>query len=150
MQCKNGGWASFDKDNDRMVFQYVPFADHNAMIDPECADITARILELLGYEGFGTNNRQIKDAVAYIRGQQAIKCRITDPGKGFQPDKIPHAAVCNPPGAPLQHHQLRESQGIRPEGFGILLARQMLDQVIYSENGNEVLLLKYLNTTPSS
>ena len=34
MQCKNGGWASFDKDNDRMVFQYVPFADHNAMLDP--------------------------------------------------------------------------------------------------------------------
>ncbi len=88
--------------------------------------------------------------ISYIRGQQAIGCRITDPGKGFQPDKIPHAAVCNPPGAPLQHHQLRESQGIRPGGFGILLARQMLDQVIYSENGNEVLLLKYLNTAPSS
>ena len=34
MQCKNGGWASFDKDNDRMVFQYIPFADHNAMLDP--------------------------------------------------------------------------------------------------------------------
>ena len=34
MQCKNGGWASFDKDNDRMVFQHIPFADHNAMLDP--------------------------------------------------------------------------------------------------------------------
>ena len=34
MQCKNGGWASFDKDNDKMVFQYIPFADHNAMLDP--------------------------------------------------------------------------------------------------------------------
>ena len=34
MQCKNGGWASFDKDNDRMVFQHMPFADHNAMLDP--------------------------------------------------------------------------------------------------------------------
>src|SRR6202142_3061329 len=39
MQCKNGGWASFDKDNDRMVFQYVPFADHNAMLDPATVDI---------------------------------------------------------------------------------------------------------------
>jgi len=34
------GWASFDKDNDRMVFQYVPFADHNAMLDPATVDIT--------------------------------------------------------------------------------------------------------------
>jgi CheY-like chemotaxis protein/anti-sigma regulatory factor (Ser/Thr protein kinase) len=88
--------------------------------------------------------------ISYIRGQQAIGCRITDPGKGFQTSKIPHAAVSNPPGSPLQHHQLRESQGIRPGGFGILLARQMLDQVIYSESGNEVLLVKYLNTTPTS
>jgi len=35
MQCKNGGWASFDKDNDKMVFQHIPFADHNAMLDPQ-------------------------------------------------------------------------------------------------------------------
>src|SRR5271163_4309477 len=44
MQCKNGGWASFDKDNDEMVFQHVPFADHNAMLDPATVDITGRIL----------------------------------------------------------------------------------------------------------
>ena len=47
MQCKNGGWASFDKDNDRMVFQHIPFADHNAMLDPPTVDITGRILEML-------------------------------------------------------------------------------------------------------
>src|SRR5208337_200390 len=40
MQCKNGGWASFDKDNDKMVFQNIPFADHNAMLDPATVDIT--------------------------------------------------------------------------------------------------------------
>ena len=51
MQCKNGGWASFDKDNDRMVFQYVPFADHNAMLDPPTVDITGRILECLATYG---------------------------------------------------------------------------------------------------
>src|SRR6266581_4617358 len=44
MQCRNGGWASFDKNNDRMVFQYVPFADHNAMLDPATVDITGRFL----------------------------------------------------------------------------------------------------------
>ena len=50
-QCKDGGWASFDKDCTKSILEKVPFADPNAMLDPECADITARILELLGYEG---------------------------------------------------------------------------------------------------
>ena len=51
-QCKDGGWAAFDKDCTKGILEKVPFADHNAMLDPECADITARILELLGYEGY--------------------------------------------------------------------------------------------------
>ncbi len=51
-QCKDGGWAAFDKDCTKNILEKVPFADHNAMLDPECADITARILELLGYEGW--------------------------------------------------------------------------------------------------
>ena len=42
MQCRNGGWASFDKNNDRMVFEHVPFADHNAMLDPATVDMTGR------------------------------------------------------------------------------------------------------------
>ena len=49
-QCKDGGWAAFDRDCTKNILEKVPFADHNAMLDPECADITARILELLGYE----------------------------------------------------------------------------------------------------
>ena len=44
MQCKNGGWAAFDKDNTKTIFQYIPFADHNAMLDPPTVDITGRIL----------------------------------------------------------------------------------------------------------
>jgi len=69
-QCKDGGWAAFDKDCTKNILEKVPFADHNAMLDPECADITARILELLGYEGFPIDNPQIQRALAYIRGQQ--------------------------------------------------------------------------------
>jgi squalene-hopene/tetraprenyl-beta-curcumene cyclase len=48
----------------------VPFADHNAMLDPECADITARILELLGYEGFSQEHPQVIKAIDYLRSQQ--------------------------------------------------------------------------------
>jgi len=69
-QCKDGGWAAFDKDCTKNFLEKVPFADHNAMLDPECADITARILELLGYENFPVNHLQVKDALDYIRAQQ--------------------------------------------------------------------------------
>ncbi|HZM06428.1 MAG TPA: squalene--hopene cyclase [Candidatus Saccharimonadales bacterium] len=69
-QCKDGGWASFDKDCTKGILEKVPFADHNAMLDPECADITARILELLGYENFSVDNPQIQKALEFIRSHQ--------------------------------------------------------------------------------
>jgi squalene-hopene/tetraprenyl-beta-curcumene cyclase len=69
-QCRDGGWASFDKDCTKSVLEKVPFADHNAMLDPECADITARILELLGYENYSLENPQVEKAVDFIREHQ--------------------------------------------------------------------------------
>ena len=69
-QCKDGGWAAFDKDCTKNILEKVPFADHNAMLDPECADITARILELLGYEGWKTDHPQVHDGIDYVRRQQ--------------------------------------------------------------------------------
>jgi squalene-hopene/tetraprenyl-beta-curcumene cyclase len=69
-QCKDGGWAAFDKDCTKNILEKVPFADHNAMLDPECADITARILELLGYEGWPTSHLQIQEALQFIREHQ--------------------------------------------------------------------------------
>ncbi len=70
MQCRNGGWASFDKDNDRMVFQYVPFADHNAMLDPATVDITGRILEMLASYGYDQSHKAVKKAIEFIRKEQ--------------------------------------------------------------------------------
>jgi len=70
MQCKNGGWASFDKDNDRMVFQYVPFADHNAMLDPATVDITGRTLECLATYGYDQSHPAVKKALEFIRKEQ--------------------------------------------------------------------------------
>ncbi len=69
-QCKDGGWASFDKDCTKSILEKVPFADHNAMLDPECADITARILELLGYEGYRLDHPQVQKALTFIRDHQ--------------------------------------------------------------------------------
>jgi squalene-hopene/tetraprenyl-beta-curcumene cyclase len=70
MQCKNGGWASFDKDNDRMVFQHIPFADHNAMLDPPTVDITGRILEMLATYGYDRSHPRVQRAIKFIRDQQ--------------------------------------------------------------------------------
>lgn len=69
-QCKDGGWGAFDKDCTKNILDKVPFADHNAMLDPECADITARILELLGHEGYRLDHPQVKAAIDFIRKHQ--------------------------------------------------------------------------------
>jgi squalene-hopene/tetraprenyl-beta-curcumene cyclase len=70
MQCRGGGWASFDKDNDRMVFQYVPFADHNAMLDPPTVDITGRMLEMLAEYGYRSDHPRVQRAIKFILKDQ--------------------------------------------------------------------------------
>jgi squalene-hopene/tetraprenyl-beta-curcumene cyclase len=70
MQCKNGGWASFDKDNTKMIFQYIPFADHNAMLDPPTVDITGRILEMLAAYGYTREDKRVAKAIEFIFSEQ--------------------------------------------------------------------------------
>jgi len=70
MQCRNGGWASFDKDNTKMIFQYIPFADHNAMLDPPTVDITGRILETLATYGYTRRDKRVEKAIKFIYDQQ--------------------------------------------------------------------------------
>jgi hypothetical protein len=57
---------------------------------------------------------------------------------------LDHAAVSNPAESPFEHSGVRERLGLRPGGFGILMTRQLVDEMIYNEKGNEVLLIKYL------
>ena len=66
MQCRNGGWASFDRDNTKMIFQYIPFADHNAMLDPPTVDITGRILEMLASYGYTRRDKRVERAVQFV------------------------------------------------------------------------------------
>ncbi len=70
MQCRNGGWGSFDKDNTKMIFQYIPFADHNAMLDPPTVDITGRILEMLAAYGFTRADKRVQKAIQFIYSEQ--------------------------------------------------------------------------------
>jgi squalene-hopene/tetraprenyl-beta-curcumene cyclase len=70
MQNDDGGWAAFDKTKDRPIYEFVPFADHNAIQDPSCPDITGRVLECLSWHGLSLDHPAIRRAVQYIETKQ--------------------------------------------------------------------------------
>jgi len=69
-QCKDGGWGAFDKEVTKKWLEDIPFADHNAMLDPTCSDLTGRTLELLGYIGFDRGSQIVQRAIGQIRSTQ--------------------------------------------------------------------------------
>ena len=71
MQNRDGGWGAFDRDNDRKFLCNIPFADHNAMIDPSTADVTARVLECLGRYGWSAEDPVIQRAVKFLLQDQS-------------------------------------------------------------------------------
>ena len=70
MQSSDGGWAAFDADNNWYFLSQVPFADHNAMLDPTCADITGRCLEALAIHGVDRAHPSVRKGVEYLRKTQ--------------------------------------------------------------------------------
>ncbi|MDZ4831567.1 MAG: squalene--hopene cyclase [Phycisphaerae bacterium] len=70
MQNRDGGWAAFDRSEDRRILEYVPFADHNAIQDPSCPDITGRVLECLSWSGIRNDQTNVQKAIAFIRARQ--------------------------------------------------------------------------------
>jgi CheY-like chemotaxis protein/anti-sigma regulatory factor (Ser/Thr protein kinase) len=100
------------------------------------------LMNAIEHGGGSDPNKRVQ--VTYVRTTRAIIYLIQDPGQGFSFDAIAHAAIANPPGEPAKHLEIRAEQGVRPGGFGILLTRNLVDELIYSEKGNEVLFIKYL------
>ncbi len=84
--------------------------------------------------------------LSYVRLSRGILYRIQDPGQGFNLGAIPHAAVSNPPSDGLQHLKVRENLGMRAGGFGLVLLNLLADELVYSERGNDVLFIKYIDT----
>ncbi|HXX21023.1 MAG TPA: squalene--hopene cyclase [Candidatus Acidoferrum sp.] len=70
MQNRDGGWGAFDHENNLEFLNNIPFADHNAMLDPSTADVTARALECLGHMGWPASHPVIESAVAYLKREQ--------------------------------------------------------------------------------
>ena len=87
-------------------------------------------------------NRKVR--ISYLHARRMVLYRIADPGPGFKLEELTHAAVAYSPGD-LTHAMVRQDKGIRPGGFGILMAKQMVDELLYNEAHNEVLFVKYLD-----
>ncbi|MEJ2008041.1 MAG: squalene--hopene cyclase [Acidobacteriota bacterium] len=73
MQNRDGGWGAFDYNNDCLILTRVPFADHNAMIDPSTADVTARVLECLGRFGWPASDPAVRRALNFLRKEQTTE-----------------------------------------------------------------------------
>jgi anti-sigma regulatory factor (Ser/Thr protein kinase)/DNA-binding NarL/FixJ family response regulator len=87
--------------------------------------------------------------ITTVRTGRSMVIYVRDPGAGFRRDSLNHAAIANPLD-PAAHMAQREAEGMRPGGFGMLLAAGTVDELIYNEVGNEVLLIKYLDTAAAS
>jgi squalene-hopene/tetraprenyl-beta-curcumene cyclase len=70
MQCDDGGWGAFDVNNNKAILNKIPFADHEAMLDPSTCDVTGRALELLGLIGFSRTHRIVQRAVRFVQSKQ--------------------------------------------------------------------------------
>lgn len=92
--------------------------------------------------GAAFNPEQVLEVTA-IRTARSIVFHVRDPGSGFTPDGVRGIAMTDSSQDPIAHITRREEEGLRPGGYGVLLAKGTVDELIYSELGNEVLLIKY-------
>jgi len=117
-------------------------------------DLPADVLEKVGYafrellnnaiEWGGHLDPNLKVRISYIRTKKLLMYRLDDPGPGFKLEDLKHAAVNNPASDPMAHMQVREEKGLRPGGLGLMLTKQLVDELVYNELRNEVVLIKYL------
>jgi anti-sigma regulatory factor (Ser/Thr protein kinase) len=93
--------------------------------------------------GAAFNPEQVVEVTA-VRTARAMVFYVRDPGAGFRRESLTHAAIANPADDPAAHIAQRKAEGMRPGGYGLLLAAGTVDELIYSDIGNEVLLIKYV------
>lgn len=118
------------------------------------ADLTPEVRESIGYafrelllnaiEWGGKLDPTRRVRIAYLRAKRMLLYRIADPGTGFRLDDLAHAAITHP-GDPIEHMRHRDEKGLRPGGFGLLLVKAKVDELIYNEARNEVVFVKYLD-----
>ena len=92
--------------------------------------------------GGGFDPDEVVEVMA-VRTARTMVFYLRDPGPGFDLDALRHAAIARP-GDPLAVAEVRAEKGLRPGGFGLLITREIVDEMIHSERGNEVILIKHL------
>jgi len=117
-------------------------------------DLPSDVMEKVGYafrellnnaiEWGGHLDPNLKVRISYIRTKRLLMYRLDDPGPGFKLEDLKHAAVSNPADDPMAHMAVREQKGLRPGGLGLMLTQQLVDELVYNESRNEVVLIKYL------
>ena len=109
-------------------------------------DVASAFRELLmnAIEHGGKSNPHKRVRTSILHTARALIVHIHDPGTGFSLDFLPHAAISNPQDSPIRHVEVRAEEGRRPGGFGILLTKNLVDELLYNERGNAVLFIKYL------
>jgi anti-sigma regulatory factor (Ser/Thr protein kinase)/CheY-like chemotaxis protein len=114
-------------------------------VEKEAVVLAFRELLMNAIEHGGNFDPDRHVEISYIRTRRAVACKIKDPGEGFSLGEIPHAAIMNPVDNPLRHISYREAENLRPGGLGLLLAKNSIDELLYNEKGNEVVLVKYID-----
>jgi anti-sigma regulatory factor (Ser/Thr protein kinase) len=94
--------------------------------------------------GAAFNPEQVVEVTA-VHTARSLVFHVRDPGAGFRRESLSHAASADPSDDPLAHIAQREEDGMRAGGYGLLLVGGIVDELIFSEIGNEVLLIKYLD-----
>ena len=105
------------------------------------------LLNAMEYGGHFDPSQHVE--ISFLRTRRAVVCRVKDPGQGFSLEELRHAAINNPPGDLFSHVAVRDTEGLRTGGFGLLLTKKLVDELIYNEQGNEVLLVKYVDAAAS-
>jgi CheY-like chemotaxis protein len=85
-----------------------------------------------------------KVRISYLRAKRMLMYRIADPGPGFKFTELEHAAISHAPDSPTMHDEFRQKKGLRPGGFGLLMTKASVDELLYNEAQNEVVFVKYL------
>jgi anti-sigma regulatory factor (Ser/Thr protein kinase)/CheY-like chemotaxis protein len=117
------------------------------MNEQECGRVAMAFREMLlnAMEHGGKLDPSEFVRVSRIRTKRTLVYHILDPGPGFSRKALAHAAVANPADDPVAHLRVREEMGMRAGGFGLLVTKQLVDEVIYNQRGNEVILIKHLD-----
>jgi anti-sigma regulatory factor (Ser/Thr protein kinase)/ActR/RegA family two-component response regulator len=123
------------------------YREASGLPDAETEEVAGAFREILvnAMEHGGKFDPDKHVEVSYVRTRRMILCKVKDPGTGFSLDELKHSALSNPPDQPFLHLTERENMGLRPGGFGILMTKKLVDDLIYNDKGNEVLLIKYLD-----